>query len=61
MSIADAPGRNHCLECGDCIRACEWMIGLKGEEPVPLLLGYYGGEQRVEAERPESDAKVSVA
>jgi ferredoxin-type protein NapH len=50
VSIADAPGRNHCLECGDCVRACEWIIDLKGNEPVPLLLGYYSGPQRVEAE-----------
>jgi polyferredoxin len=49
LSIADAPGRNHCLECGDCVRACEWMVGLKGIEPVPLLLGYYRGPQRVES------------
>ena len=51
ISIADAPGRNHCLECGDCIRACEWMIEVKGEGPVPLLLGYYKGEQRVDRPR----------
>ena len=48
VSIADAPGRNHCLECGDCVRACEMMIDLKGQEPVPLLLGYHRGPQRVD-------------
>jgi ferredoxin-type protein NapH len=48
ISIADAPGRNHCLECGDCIRACEWMIEMKGDGPVPLLLGYHSGPQRVD-------------
>lgn len=48
ISIADAPGRNHCLECGDCVRACEWIIDLRGEEPVPLLLGYYKQPQRIE-------------
>lgn len=41
LSIADAPGRNHCLECGDCVRACEWIIARKGKEPVPLLLGFH--------------------
>ena len=50
LSIADAPGRNHCLECGDCIRACEWMIELKGHEPVPLLLGYYKSPQAIHHE-----------
>ncbi|MCE9590833.1 MAG: 4Fe-4S dicluster domain-containing protein [Planctomycetes bacterium] len=51
VSIADAPGRNHCLECGDCIRACERMIELKGEGPVPLLLGYHDGPQRIDREK----------
>ena len=48
ISIDEAPGRNHCLECGECVRACEWIIDLRGEEPVPLLLGYYKQPQRVE-------------
>ena len=47
ISIADAPGRNHCLECGDCVRACEWIIDLRGRQPVPLRLGYYEKPQRV--------------
>lgn len=47
VSVHDAPGRNHCLECGDCIRACEKMIELRGQPPVPLRLGYYRGPQRV--------------
>jgi ferredoxin-type protein NapH len=42
LSIADAPGRNHCLECGDCVRACEWIIAKKGKAPVPLRLGFHG-------------------
>ncbi len=49
LSIADAPGFNHCLECGDCIRACEEMIRLRGREPVPLLMGYFRGPQRIDA------------
>lgn len=49
FSIENAPGRNHCLECGDCVRACEWMVGLKGMDPVPLLLGIYRGPQRIDA------------
>lgn len=48
VSISDAPGRNHCLECGDCVRACEWMIVVSGTGPVPLLLGHYSGLQRIE-------------
>ncbi len=48
VSIADAPGRNHCLECGDCVRACEWMIDVRGRKPVPLLIGFYRGPQRIQ-------------
>lgn len=47
LSLADAPGRNHCLECGDCVRACEWMIERGGEGPVPLLIGFFSGPQRI--------------
>ncbi len=51
ISISGAPGRNHCLECGDCVRACEKMIELRGKGgPVPLLLGFHTGPQRVVAE-----------
>jgi len=49
LSVADAPGRNHCLECGDCVRACEWIIDLRGQEPVPLLIGFFSGAQKEEA------------
>lgn len=56
VSIGDAPGRNHCLECGDCVRACEKMIDLKGEGPVPLLIGYHLGPQRID----KIDAHPSV-
>jgi ferredoxin-type protein NapH len=49
IAIADAPGRNHCLECGDCVRACDWIVGLRGSGPVPLRLGYHAGPQRIDA------------
>ncbi len=45
VNIADAPGRNHCLECGDCIRACEFMVEKKGKSPAPLKLWWYRGSQ----------------
>jgi ferredoxin-type protein NapH len=61
-SVSDAPGRNHCLECGDCIRACEKMIELKGVPPIPLRIGYYRGPQRREREAGEaSHSQVSSA
>ncbi len=47
ISIADAPGRNHCLECGDCVRACEWIIGKRGGKTIPLRLGFHdAGKER---------------
>ena len=49
LSIIDAPGRNHCLECGDCVRACEWIIDKRGAPPVPLLMGFFSGAQRIDA------------
>ncbi len=62
LSVADAPGRNHCLECGDCVRACEWIIERRGQEPVPLLMGFFSGAQRVDhepdlAREPEQSAR----
>jgi len=58
VSIDEAPGRNHCLECGDCVRACEWIIETKGDGPVPLLLGHYSGPQRIEAPDPAKRAQA---
>lgn len=49
LALEDAPGRNHCLECGDCVRACEWMIEHRGDGPVPLLIGFFSGPQKIEA------------
>jgi ferredoxin-type protein NapH len=46
LSIADAPGRNHCLECGDCVRACEWIVQQKTGGIAPLELGFHGSPPR---------------
>lgn len=60
VSLLEAPGFNHCIECGDCVRACERMIELKTPqvfpEGVPLRLGYFQGPQRVDPAG-EADAK----
>ena len=64
LAIAGAPGRNHCLECGDCVRACELMVLRKGEGPVPLLLGFFSGPQRIDragAEVGPAEAPVELA
>ncbi len=51
ITIADAPGFNHCLECGDCIVACQFMVARKGtpREAAPLRLGYFAGSQHIDA------------
>ena len=41
LSVPDAPGRNHCLQCGDCVRACEWIVGQRTGATAPLTLGYH--------------------
>ena len=46
ISIADAPGRNHCLECGDCVRACEWIVGQQTGKEAPLELGFHSPAPR---------------
>ncbi len=48
LSVTDAPSRNHCIECGDCVKACEYMIDRTGGDNVPLALGWYQGPQRVD-------------
>lgn len=52
LSISDAPGRNHCLECGDCVRACQWMIAKTGGDEVPLLMSFFSGPQRLTEDDP---------
>jgi len=65
LSIPDAPGRNHCLECGDCVRACEMIIAKRGRGPVPLLLGFHRGPKRIDPDAMEpiveSEAAIPAA
>lgn len=63
VSIADAPGFNHCLECGDCIVACEMMVSLRSNRPgdtAPLHLGWFNGPQRIDHDPAESSAESSA-
>lgn len=34
------PSRNHCLSCGDCVRACEHVVHANGPGSAPLRLGF---------------------
>jgi len=55
LSIANAPGRNHCLECGDCVRACEWIVHKTNGGVAPLELGFHGtSSQGKEKDEPAS-------
>lgn len=60
VSLPDAPGFNHCLECGDCVRACERMIEVSRPndfpQAVPLRLGYFKGPQSDEDQASKQSA-----
>ncbi len=51
LSAQAAPGFNHCLQCGDCVQACDTMIKKATPhnypELVPLKMGYFKGDQRI--------------
>jgi polyferredoxin len=42
IGIEGFPGRNHCLSCGDCVRACEHVFHDQSREIVPLRLSFGG-------------------
>jgi polyferredoxin len=44
LALARSPGFHHCLSCGDCIEACEHVVGRRGLAPVPLT--FTGGRRR---------------
>jgi polyferredoxin len=41
IAIDGFPGRNHCLTCGECVRACEHQFRREGRGPVPLRLSFH--------------------
>jgi len=62
MGFSGLPSRNHCLVCGDCVRACE--ISLKKLDKPALSLGFdvatstlvRDGEPRDQGDEPAEDA-----
>jgi polyferredoxin len=40
LAIDGLPGENHCLRCGDCIRACEWVFDGAEKAALPLRFGF---------------------
>lgn len=36
LALARSPAVNHCLSCGDCVEACEYVVGRRGLSPIPL-------------------------
>lgn len=63
VCIEGAPGRNHCLECGDCVKACEHMTTLRPAfdgAGAPLKLGWFTGPQRqMPAETPAAETPTA--
>ncbi len=69
LAIDGFPSNNHCLTCGDCVRACELVSSKKGGRP-PLRLGFeahrlvpvvVGGVQERAGGHPEGEGKPGRA
>jgi polyferredoxin len=41
IAIDGFPGGNHCLTCGECVRACEHQFRREGRALVPLRLSFH--------------------
>ena len=39
LAIDGLPETNHCLRCGDCVQACEWVFRKEDPALVPLSFG----------------------
>ena len=46
LAIDGFPGQNHCLTCGECVRACEHQFRREGRGLVPLRLSVRGPAAR---------------
>ncbi len=40
LAFDGLPEDNHCLRCGDCVEACEYVFAKEPEDRVPLRFGY---------------------
>ena len=49
LTLAERPAMNHCLSCGDCIEACEHVLGRRGIAPIPLSFAFGAYEERLPA------------
>ncbi len=38
LAIASTTGVHHCLSCGDCVEACEYILEKRGVTPIALTL-----------------------
>ncbi|MFO0759378.1 MAG: hypothetical protein U0359_22990 [Byssovorax sp.] len=53
VGIDGFPERNHCLTCGECVRACEHQFRKEGMALVPLRLSFRGAEVKLPTPAPE--------
>jgi ferredoxin-type protein NapH len=42
IGIDGFPEQNHCLSCGECVRACEHQFRKEGHDLIPLRLSFKG-------------------
>ena len=40
LALPRGPAMNHCLSCGDCIEACEYILERRKITPVPLSFAF---------------------
>src|SRR6185295_61941 len=52
LALAQGPAMNHCLSCGDCIEACEYILERRHVAPIPLSFAFGAYEEKPVAPRP---------
>jgi polyferredoxin len=60
LAIEGFPERNHCLTCGECVRACERQFRKEGIQLVPLRLSFDAPKEEVMRES-ESETESANA
>jgi polyferredoxin len=40
LALPKGPAMNHCLSCGDCVEACEYILGRRNVHPIPLTFAF---------------------
>jgi len=52
LALPRGPAMNHCISCGDCIEACEYILERRKITPVPLSFAFGAYEEKSTPEPP---------